>query len=292
MYELRQVGEKTYYVDCPTRIGIFDLGGGEAALIDSGNSGDVAKKLLKLLDGLGLRLRLLLLTHAHADHSGGAALLHRRTGCAVYCAGLDRYMACEPVLEPVSLYGGCPPRALRGHALMAAPVPCLELTESVLPDGLTLQRLDGHSFAQTAIGTADGIWFLGDALTSDRVLEKYCVSFLYDVEAYLHSLDAVAAMQGRLFVPAHAQPVEDVVPLVEKNRTALFAVHERLLELTAEPLCFDELLGRLFDACGMTMDLQQYALVGSTVRSHLAWLCDQGKMTCAVVHNRLLWQRV
>ena len=37
MYELIQVTESAYFVDCPAKIGIVKLGGNEVCLIDSGN---------------------------------------------------------------------------------------------------------------------------------------------------------------------------------------------------------------------------------------------------------------
>ena len=43
MYECVQVGENTFFMDCPSRIGIYR--DGEAAwLIDSGNDKDAAKR--------------------------------------------------------------------------------------------------------------------------------------------------------------------------------------------------------------------------------------------------------
>lgn len=38
--------------------------------------------------------------------------------------------------------------------------------------------------------------------------------------------------------------------------------------------------------------LSSHALVGSTVRSYLAWLKDTGRLTFSIQDIRLLWQRV
>ena len=42
---------------------------------------------------------------------------------------------------------------------------------------------------------------------------------------------------------------------------------------------------------GCKMNFEQYVLVGSTVRSYLAWLKDTGKLNGQFEHNMLLWQR-
>lgn len=63
-------------------------GGGEAALIDAGAGRDVPS-ILKIIESDGVpldRVRYLLLTHAHADHAGGAARLREELGLQVFVA--------------------------------------------------------------------------------------------------------------------------------------------------------------------------------------------------------------
>ena len=40
------------------------------------------------------------------------------------------------------------------------------------------------------------------------------------------------------------------------------------------------------------MDMNQYVLVGSTLRSYLSYLLDTGRMTATCSDNRLLWAPV
>ena len=49
MYELIQAGERTYYIDCPSKIGIYRIDDEKVCLIDSGNDKDAGKKVLKIL---------------------------------------------------------------------------------------------------------------------------------------------------------------------------------------------------------------------------------------------------
>ena len=39
------------------------------------------------------------------------------------------------------------------------------------------------------------------------------------------------------------------------------------------------------------MNFEQYVLVGSTVRSYLAWLKDTGRLNAVFEKNQLLWKQ-
>lgn len=49
MYELIRAGERSYYIDCPAKIGLFEVEGG-VCLVDSGNDKDAGRKVRQILD--------------------------------------------------------------------------------------------------------------------------------------------------------------------------------------------------------------------------------------------------
>ena len=60
----------------------------------------------------------------------------------------------------------------------------------------------------------DGVVFLADCISSMDTLKKYAVSFIYDVGAYLETLNKVEKMEAAMFVPAHAEASADIKELV------------------------------------------------------------------------------
>lgn len=288
MYELIQAAEHTYYIESPAKIGLVQTGD-TVALIDSGSDKEAGRKVRQHLDARGLKLSAIYNTHSNADHIGGNQYLQRQTGCAVYAPGVEAAFTRDPILEPSFLYGGCPPKPLRHKFLLAQPSDVQVLDPKACP--LEVIPLPGHFFDMVGYRTEDDVVFLADCLSSRETLEKYRVSFLYDVAAYLDTLDRVAAMEAALFVPAHAAATENIAPLARYNRDQVYAVAEDLLDLLAEPLVFEEVLRRLFQRYHLTMDFQQYVLVGSTVKSYLAWLLDGGRVTAAFDDCRLLWRK-
>lgn len=292
MYELHQVGQRTYYIQCPAKMGVFLTGEKDAVLIDSGNDKDAGRKVQKILEAQNWTLRCILNTHANADHNGGNNLLQTRLGAPAYAPGIDAAITTYPILEPAFLYGGYPCKELRNKFLLAQPSNCQPLTAEKLPEGLEVLPLPGHFFDMCGFKTADGVWFLADCLSGANIVEKYHVNFIYDVAGYLATLDMLETLEGKLFIPAHADPVADIRPLAALNRAKVLEICGLLLGFCRQPLCFEDILQKLFTHYGLAMDFNQYVLVGSTTRSYLSYLHDKGALDAAFENNRLLWTAV
>lgn len=292
MYELNHITGNSYYIQSPSKMGLVKLSDTDVCLIDSGNDKDAGRKVRQLLDANGWHLTAIYNTHSNADHIGGNRYLQGQTKCKIYAQGIECDITRHPVLEPAFLYGGFPPKDLRHKFLMAQESDAQELTPAVLPEGFELLQLPGHFFHMVGFRSPDDVVYLADCLSSRETLDKYQIGFLYDVAAYLDTLERVKTMQAAAFVPAHAQVTEDITPLAQYNIDKVHEIADHMVELCAEPVMFEELLKKLFDDYGLTLTFEQYVLVGSTVKSYLAWLKDTGRLTALFEDNRLLWRRV
>ena len=102
----------------------------------------------------------------------------------------------------------------------------------------------------------------------------------------------VKSLRAKMFIPAHAAASEDVADLAQYNIDKVLEIADKITGICQEPLCFEMILQKLFADYGLTMNFEQYVLVGSTVRSYLAWLKDTGRLNGLFENNMLLWQRV
>ena len=291
MYELNHIIGNSYYIQSPSKMGLVKLSDTDVCLIDSGNDKDAGRKVRQLLDANGWHLTAIYNTHSNADHIGGNRYLQGQTGCRIYAPGIDCAFTRHPILEPSLLYGGYPPKDLRHKFLMAQDSGAEVLTPGVLPEGFALLQLPGHFFHMVGFRSPDDVVYLADCLSSRETLDKYQIGFVYDVAAYLDTLEKVKTMQAAAFVPAHAEVTEDIAPLAQYNIDKVLEIADHMVELCAEPVIFEELLKKLFDDYGLTLTFEQYVLVGSTVKSYLAWLKDTGRLTALFEDNRLLWRR-
>ena len=167
-----------------------------------------------------------------------------------------------------------------------------DFSDEGFPKEIETIPLPGHFFDMVGFRMPDGVVFLADCISSRETLEKYAVSFIYDVGAYLKTLDMVEGMEAAMFVPAHAEASADIRELVCYNRNKVHEVAERILSICMEPMCFERILQEVFKGYGLSMNFEQYVLVGSTVRSYLSWLKDTGKVAAEFQDSMLLWQRV
>ena len=93
-----------------------------------------------------------------------------------------------------------------------------------------------------------------------------------------------------MFVPSHAEPVENIAELAQYNINKVMEIADKIVEVCQEPLCFEKILQKLFSIYGLKMNFEQYVLVGSTVKSYLTWLQESGRLEVVFEDNMLLWK--
>lgn len=289
MYELIQLTENSYYIQSPAKIGLVKINETDVCLIDSGNDKDAGRKVRQILDKNGWKLVAIYNTHSNADHIGGNKYLQSQTGCKIYAPGIECDFTNHTILEPSFLYGGYPCKDLRHKFLMAQESESENLTAEVLPAGFEIISLKGHFFDMVGFRTSDDVVYLADCLSSKATLDKYKIGFIYDVASYLETLEAVKTMKAKIFVPSHAEATEDISALVQYNIDTVYEIADKICNICSEPLCFEQILKRLFDDYSLKLNFEQYVLVGSTVRSYLSWLKEQGRLDVMFENNMLLW---
>lgn len=288
--ELISVGARTYYIKNAVNIGVYKVDDTHVFLIDSGGDRDAGKKILKLLEAEGLRVQGIINTHSNADHIGGNKLIQDRTGCKIFADGMEKSFTEFPELEPSFLYGGFPFRELRNKFLLAKPS-AAESAAGNLPQGLETFPLPGHFLDMIGVKTSDGVYFLADSLFSEETIAKYHLFFLYDVRAFLNTLDFLDTLRGKLYIPSHCAASEDITALTALNRTKVQEIAASVCAACRTEKTFEEILAYIFQKYDLTMNPNQYVLIGSTVRSYLSYLYEENRIAYRFENNRMLWEQ-
>jgi len=296
-------------------------------IIDSGMDKDTGQNILKQVKKLGLTPTALLITHAHADHFGGAHYLVKQTGLKVYATRVEASVMSSPILEPLYLFGGAqPPRELQHKFFLAKPCMADVILEgneqSVDQIPLDVISLPGHSTEQVGI-VYGNILFVGDAFLTPEILDKHRIPFYTDIQEGLKTLSflktfvndattssAIAPSQlsgsilktkttpFKLVVAGHGgiNSTPDQFNLViDYTVQRLESILEQVRNSLAhgEPRSTTDVLSSVAAAHGATITtLPQHALYNTTIQAALSALYAQGEIQPIFQDNYLLWQRM
>lgn len=288
--ELVKVGEKTYYIKNATNIGIYKIDDNNVYLIDTGNDKDAGKKILKIIDEQGWNVKGIINTHSNADHIGGNQVIQDRTNCIILGYNIEKSFTEFPILESSFLYGGYPFKDIRNKFLLARESIVTSIVDN-LPEGLEYFTLKGHFFDMIGIKTSDKVYFLADSLFSEETITKYHLFFIYDVREFLNTLDYLHTLNGNLYIPSHCEATSDISSLIELNRNKVNEIINKIYKACEKEKTFEEILKYIFDEYNLTMNANQYVLVGSTIRSYLSYLSDENKLTYEFKDNKMIWRQ-
>ncbi|MBQ3521107.1 MAG: MBL fold metallo-hydrolase, partial [Firmicutes bacterium] len=286
---LKQIGDKTYYIENDTNIGIYMTGPDRVCLIDTGSRGD-GEKIDEILMQQGWQLDFIINTHTHIDHIGGNKYLMGKYNVPAYCTEIDKAFAEYSDLEASYMNGGKPAGKLR-HIFKHPGKIGFKAIEDVLPErtasaggdtesplhGLEWKLLPGHTFGMIGVKTPDDVWFLGDAYLSEAYMQKRSFGYLVDAGEYLATLDLLKSLEGKMFVPAHGVAEEDIDDILKQNE----ANQHMLIEAVKEACSgagLDEIISKMYKVTKMRTNEANHALLSSTVKCYLTYLQDKGEI--------------
>ena len=294
--ELVQLTEAAYQLRGGANAGLI-VQDGRAVLVDTGLDRDAAKKILRHIESLKIALAAVLITHAHADHFGGAATIRARTGAPVYAPAVEADVVANPIWEPLYLFSGAlPPAELRHKFTLAEPCP----VDGILGTGdqvlggvpFTVIPAPGHSPNQMMVA-GGGACFVADACFAPEILHKHGIPFHVDIDQTLASLDALAALDGAYaaFVPGHGPAVPQIAPWAAENAARLVEIREAVASALAETADVGQIIRRTASHFGMTIPNPViYWLTQTTVLACLASLQRAGRASVCVADNVLAWR--
>jgi len=269
-------------------------------LIDTGLDKDAARRALRAVEETGVTLKAVFITHAHADHFGGAYLLQRRAEMPVYAPALEAAMMAHPIIEPLYLFGGAAPIAeLRRKFTLAKPCRIDHVVREpgpleIGPFQIEVVGLAGHAPNQVGVAVGD-VLFCADAVFPEETLEKHKIPFCYDLEEGLATLERLPNLPYAHFAPGHGPAYtsgEEIAHICATNRERLETIRDIVYgALGEEPQQTATLLKRVAEHLDLELEMATiYFLDRTTILAALSSLERSGKVKTAVRDNYLWWE--
>jgi glyoxylase-like metal-dependent hydrolase (beta-lactamase superfamily II) len=272
---------------------------GKGLLIDTGLDKDAARRTLRSAGEAGIALEAVFITHAHADHFGGAHALQRRADVVVYAPALEAAMMEHPIMEPLFLFGGASPIGeLRHKFTLAKPCQVDHVVEpgplEIGPFSVEVVALPGHAPNQMGVAVGETL-FCGDAVFPAEALQKHKIPFCVDIDEALSTLERLPGLPYACFAPGHgpAYPAgEEFAAICAANQERLDEIRALVYGALEEPQETGTLLRHVADHFGLRLEAAAlYLLTQTSILAALSSLERAGRVKTAVEDNRLLWRR-
>lgn len=297
-YTLVHIKGNTYYLEGAVNIGVIknEKNPLRSIVVDTGIDDDSGRKVVKLMQQVGMEPGVIINTHSHADHCGGNSMVKSRTSAAVYAPPFDKAIVEYPELEAFYLYSASPLAEMNTKFLKAKP----STVDFVLEEGelevegvkLDILPLHGHTPAMIGVATEDNVLFAGDAFFSKDILEKHGLPYFTDIGKTLETLEYLKTLKYDHYVPCHGEILQDPGPTLDANIQSIKGTAEYIAGICTEPLDREEITSKIIRQYNIKLTIPQYYLTISTVSAFLSHMTKEKQLDMLFEDSRLKFIRI
>ncbi|SIS45348.1 MBL fold metallo-hydrolase [Salimicrobium salexigens] len=293
--EFRKLTEHVNYFDGVVNIG-YVQSGDTGLLIDTGIDDSTVKKAVRYLRENEFPLTHLFLTHAHADHYGGAAFLRKKYGVITIAPKFEAAIMENPTIEPLYLSSGNDPLPETRNKFLEGPPVKIDrvVEEGTVQIGEVEARMitfPGHSYNQGGL-VIDNILFAADSYFGPEYIHKHKIPYITDSSFHEASLHKLLDLKVLGAVPGHGVFEQDFKKTVRTN----LDYYEKLTEYMKEwirkhgEVSHEELVAGMCRTYGVeTQHVSAWLLYRTAVTAFANGLMRNGEVTSFLKDYRLFF---
>ena len=282
--ELRHVYGNTYAaVGATALMPVYKLTDTDIVLMDTGYARLDRSALVNLIEGNGFRLRGIICSHAHFDHTGNVRYLQQRYGCQAAAqiieAGIsgnpDAYRANYVALT----YGKSREYLLEECFPADVIIPADAEHLDFCGARFGILQLPGHSAGHIGVVTPDGVAYLGDCLIDEEQIAAAKLPTSMFIARDLESKESLRNLRRPAYIIAHKQVLTDIGPLIDRNIAFIHDKGRELLEDLEDGMSFDQWIYAFCQRENVrTRNEFKFSIVERNFAHLVDWLTDEGKV--------------
>lgn len=285
--ELLHVLGNTYAASAATALlPVYKLNDREVVLIDTGYAKLDRAALTNLIDGQGWRLRAVLCSHAHFDHTGNVRYLQEKYGAEAAISLIEAGISVNPDsyrANYVALTYGKSREIFLEECFTADRV-IFPQDDHIDVDGarFAVLPLPGHSAGHVGFVTPDGVAYVGDCLISQSEIDNAKLPTSMFIARDLESKESLRATDYPAYIIAHKEIITDRAAwnaLIDSNIAFIHRKERELLDDLTDGMTFSDWIYAFCRRENVrTRQELKFSIVERNFTNFTDWLTDTGKV--------------
>ena len=282
--ELRHVYGRTYAaVGATALMPVYKLTDTDIVLMDTGYARLDRSALVNLIEGNGFRLRGLICSHAHFDHTGNVRYLQQRYGCQAAAQIIEAGISVNPDAYRANYvaltYGKSREYLLEECFPADVIIPADAGHLDFCGARFGILQLPGHSAGHIGVVTPDGVAYLGDCLIDEEQIAAAKLPTSMFIARDLESKESLRNLRRPAYIIAHKQVLTDIGPLIDRNIAFIHDKGRELLEDLEDGMSFDQWIYAFCQRENVrTRNEFKFSIVERNFANFVDWLTDEGKV--------------
>ena len=262
---------------------VYKLTDTDIVLMDTGYAKLDRSALTNLIEDNGFRLRGILCSHAHFDHTGNVRYLQQRYGCQAAAQIIEAGISVNPDAYRANYvaltYGKSHEYFLEECFLADVIIPADADHVDFCGARFGILQLPGHSAGHIGIVTPDNVAYVGDCLIDEGQIEGAKLPTSMFIARDLESKESLRALRCPAYIIAHKQVLTDIGPLIDRNLAFILDKGQEVLDCLEDGMSFDQWIYTFCKKENVrTHNEFKFSVVERNFANFVNWLADEGRI--------------